>query len=143
MRKNWIWLSRDMDLPSVFAIINGILFHITWFCQYVTNSDAVVLANSSICKQLEAKEINFPPLKHLNNCLLDSCLTTEWEIKYFLSKSGLCDPNLVNLLIDCHVPEESLGVGSFFFLIGIHSMQGGTATTWHGVTKKEAEKIKT
>ena len=22
-------------------------------------------------------------------------------------------------------------------------MQGGTATTWHGVTKKEAEKIKT
>ena len=32
---------------------------------------------------------------------------------------------------------------SFFFLIGIHSMQGGTATTWHGVTKKEAEKIKT
>ena len=56
--------------------------------QYVTNSDAVVLANSSICKQLEAKEINFPPPKHLNNCLLDSCLTTEWEMKHFLSE---CD----------------------------------------------------
>ena len=24
----------------------------------------------------------------------------------------------------------------FFFLIGIHSMQGWTATTWHGVTRK-------
>ena len=28
----------------------------------------------------------------------------------------------------------------FFFLIGIHSMQGWTATTRHGVTRKEAEK---
>ena len=28
----------------------------------------------------------------------------------------------------------------FFFLIGIHSMQGWTATTRHGVTRKEAQK---
>ena len=27
-----------------------------------------------------------------------------------------------------------------FFLIGIHSMLGWTATTWHGVTWKEAQK---
>ena len=27
-----------------------------------------------------------------------------------------------------------------FFLIGIHSMQGWTATTSHGVTRKEAQK---
>ena len=27
-----------------------------------------------------------------------------------------------------------------FFLIGIHSMQGWTATTTHGVTRKEAQK---
>ena len=30
--------------------------------------------------------------------------------------------------------------GFFFFLIGIHFMQGWTATTRHGVTKKEAQK---
>ena len=29
---------------------------------------------------------------------------------------------------------------SFFFLIGIHSMQGWTATTRYGVTRKEAQK---
>ena len=29
----------------------------------------------------------------------------------------------------------------FFVLIGIHSMQGLTATTRHGVTRKEAQKI--
>ena len=28
----------------------------------------------------------------------------------------------------------------FFFLIGIHPMQGCTATTRHGVTRKEAQK---
>ena len=28
----------------------------------------------------------------------------------------------------------------FFFLIGIHPMQGWTATTRHGVTRKEAQK---
>ena len=28
----------------------------------------------------------------------------------------------------------------FLFLIGIHSIQGGTATTRHGVTRKEAQK---
>ena len=28
----------------------------------------------------------------------------------------------------------------FFFLIGIHSMQGETATMRHGVTRKEAQK---
>ena len=28
----------------------------------------------------------------------------------------------------------------FFFLTGIHSMQGWTATSRHGVTKKEAQK---
>ena len=28
----------------------------------------------------------------------------------------------------------------FFFFIGIHSMQGGTATARHGVTRKEAQK---
>ena len=27
-----------------------------------------------------------------------------------------------------------------FFLIGVHSMQGWTATTRHGVTRKEAQK---
>ena len=31
---------------------------------------------------------------------------------------------------------KSLG----FFLIGVHSMQGRTATTKHGVTRKEAQK---
>ena len=29
---------------------------------------------------------------------------------------------------------------SSFFLIGVHSMQGWTATTRHGVTRKEAQK---
>ena len=29
----------------------------------------------------------------------------------------------------------------FFFLIGIHSMQGWTTTARYGVTRKEAEKI--
>ena len=33
-----------------------------------------------------------------------------------------------------------LKIGSLFFLIVIHSMQGWTATTKHGVTKKEEEK---
>ena len=31
-------------------------------------------------------------------------------------------------------------VADIFFLIGIHSMQGLTATTRHGVTRKEAQK---
>ena len=30
--------------------------------------------------------------------------------------------------------------GIFFFLIGIHSMQGWTATTRHGVTRKKKRK---
>ena len=33
-----------------------------------------------------------------------------------------------------------LGSGMIFFLIGIHPMQGSTATTRHGVTRKEAQK---
>ena len=121
----------------------SLLFHITWYCQYVTNSDAVVLANSSICKQLEAKEINFPPPKHLNKCLLDSCLTTEWEIKYFLSKSGLCDPNLVNLLIHCHVPEESLGVGIVsFFKLGFTLCKAEQPLHGMELQKKKQKKLK-
>ena len=31
----------------------------------------------------------------------------------------------------------------FIFLIGIHSMQGWTATTWHGVIRKKNTKILT
>ena len=34
----------------------------------------------------------------------------------------------------------SSACGFFFFLIGIHPMQGWTATTRHGVTKKKAQK---
>ena len=32
------------------------------------------------------------------------------------------------------------GLPKSFFLIGIHSMQGSTATARHGVTRKEAQK---
>ena len=36
----------------------------------------------------------------------------------------------------CYVTEND----NFFFLIGVHSMQGWTAFTRHGVTRKEAQK---
>ena len=36
-------------------------------------------------------------------------------------------------------PKLALYKG-FFFLIGIHPMQGRTATTRHGVTRKKAQK---
>ena len=38
------------------------------------------------------------------------------------------------------VYNQSLNLRQVFFLIGIHSMQGWTATTRHGVTGKEAQK---
>ena len=38
-----------------------------------------------------------------------------------------------------HIPDNTYHLG-LFFLIGIHSMQGWTATTRHGVTRKKAQK---
>ena len=39
-----------------------------------------------------------------------------------------------------HSEKDNIEKGHYFFLIGIHSMQGWTATTRHGVTRKKAQK---
>ena len=57
-----------MNLPRVFVVIDGkqaifdvhYCFTLLDIGQDGANSDAVFLADSSICKQLEAKEMNIP-----------------------------------------------------------------------------------
>ena len=49
-----------------------------------------------------------------------------------LLKSG---PGIVS------ISQDKIILYLFFILIGIHSMQGWTATKIHGVTRKEAQKI--
>ena len=45
------------------------------------------------------------------------------------------------VILDKKVPFlPKLALRLFFFLIGIHPMQGSTTTTRHGVTRKKAQK---
>ena len=67
-----------------------------------------------------------------------------WEKELFrlMSYEGKLEYVLILLVDNDSMNSLTVVCFSFFFLIGIHPMQGWTATTRHGVTrKKSTEKI--
>ena len=89
------------------------------------------------------------------------CLIMIWNLEMFVVLFGSLDYNYLDKFLK-HIFEMGVNRKSdfmqdwkfcfvlflflfffFIFLIGIHSMQGWTATTWHGVIRKKKTKILT
>ena len=87
------------------------------------------------------------------------CLIMIWNLEMFVVLFGSLDYNYLDKFLK-HIFEMGVNRKSdfmqdwkfcfvlflfffFIFLIGIHSMQGWTATTWHGVIRKKNTKILT
>ena len=62
------------------------------------------------------------------------CITFNWWLFFNVT--------LVDLSLLVCVTDRSVLTVPFFFLIGIHPMQGCTATTRHGVTRKKKKSTK-
>ena len=114
-------------LLTVFSTKINLLYFLYSSAQRCSGSDKSNLFAENFCKNFDfgVWVISLPVLLSSTILKLNNTSVTSKMVKKVITNLDL---------------SNASGPDCFFFLIGIHSMQGWTATTRHGVTRKETQK---